>query len=88
MAGSADSYGINYTGNYDLPNNDHRNKYHSVNKKRQEKKGKIKLSTCILVISLMVSGVQHNIKIKCYSGIKCTSHYQQRNLRNLQKKRG
>ena len=34
----------------------------------------------------MVSGVQHTIKIKFYSGIKCTSQYQQRNLRHLQKK--
>ena len=34
----------------------------------------------------MVSSVQHTIKIKCYSGIKYTSHSQQMNLRNLQKK--
>ena len=34
----------------------------------------------------MVSNLQHNIKIKCYSGIKCTSKSQQTNLRNLQNK--
>ena len=33
----------------------------------------------------MVSIVQHNIKIKCYSSIKRAYHYQQRNLQNLQK---
>ena len=40
-----------------------------------------------LSFSLMVSRVQHTIKIKCYSGIKCVSQYQQRNLCKLQKKR-
>ena len=34
----------------------------------------------------MASRVQHTIKIKCYSGIKCASQSQQRNLRKLQKK--
>ena len=34
----------------------------------------------------MVSNLQHNIKIKCYSGIKCTSKSQQTNLRHLQNK--
>ena len=34
----------------------------------------------------MASIVQHTIKIKCYSGIKCTSQSQQTNLSNLQKK--
>ena len=31
--------------------------------------------------------VQHTIKIKCYSGIKCDPQYQQRNFHKLQKKR-
>ena len=30
--------------------------------------------------------VQHTIKMKCYSSIKCASQSQQRNLRKLQKK--
>ena len=34
----------------------------------------------------MALSVQHTIKIKDYSGIKCTSQSQQRNLRILQKK--
>ena len=34
----------------------------------------------------LTSSVQHTIKIKCYSGIKYTSQYQQMNLRYLQKK--
>ena len=34
----------------------------------------------------MALRVQHTIKIKCYSGIKCASQSQQRNLRKLQKK--
>ena len=34
----------------------------------------------------MESIVKHTIKIKCYSGIKCTSQSQQRNLCNLQKR--
>ena len=34
----------------------------------------------------MVSSVQHTIKIKCYSGIKCTSQSQQINLIYLKKK--
>ena len=34
----------------------------------------------------MDSIVQHNIKIKCYSGIKSTSQYQHRNLCKITKK--
>ena len=34
----------------------------------------------------MVLSVQHTIKIKRFSGIKCTSQYQQMNFRHLQKK--
>ena len=35
----------------------------------------------------MASRVQHTIKIKCYSGIKCAPQSQQRNPRKLQKNR-
>ena len=84
--GSTDSYEINYTGKYNFLHNEHSNKYHSLNTKRQQKKRKIKVSTCILVFALMTSSVEHTIKIKCYSGIKCTSQSQQRNPRNLQKR--
>ena len=87
LIGSSDSYGINYTGKYNFLHNDHGNKSHSVNKKSQQKKSKIKLFTCILGIALMDPNVQHTIQIKCYSGIKCNSQYQQRNLCYLQKKR-
>ena len=52
----------------------------------QRNKREIKLPTCILFVALMSSIIQHTIKIKFYSGIKCTSRYQQRNLRNLRKK--
>ena len=34
----------------------------------------------------MVLRVQHNIKIKCYSGIKFSSQSQKRNLYKLQKR--
>ena len=47
----------------------------------------IKVSTLILDVSLMAFIVQHTIKIKCYSGIKCDPQYQQRNFHKLQKKR-
>ena len=46
---------------------------------------KIKVSAWILVVSLMVSRVQNTIKINFYSGIKCDSQSQQRNLSKLQK---
>ena len=51
----------------------------------QQKKRKINVSTCILVLFLLSQSVRHTIKGKCSSGIKCTSNYQQRNLHNLQK---
>ena len=35
----------------------------------------------------MASRVQHITKIKCYSGIKCASQFQQKNLRNFFKDR-
>ena len=85
--GSADSYGINYTGESNFLQNDHGNESHSVNRKKsKQNKNKIKVSTWIFVVSLMTSRVQHTIKIKWYSGIKCSYKSQQRNLRNLQKK--
>ena len=82
---SADSYSINHTGKSNLLRNDNGIKYQRV-KRRQQKKLKIKVSTCILVVALLASSVQHSIKIKCYSSIKCSSQSQQRNLCNLQKK--
>ena len=37
LIGSAESHGINYTGKYDLHQNDHGNKSHSLNTEKEEK---------------------------------------------------
>ena len=85
--GSAESHGINYTVKYNLPHNDHGNKFRIINTKKETEEKEIKISTLILDVSLMAFIVQHTIKIKCYSGSKYDSQYQQRNLSKLQKKR-
>ena len=54
--------------------------------KMKHKKSKIEVSTRILVVSLITPRVQYTIKINCYSGIKCDSQSQQRNLHKLQNK--
>ena len=53
-----DNYVINYTDKYNYLQNNHVNKYHSVNTKNQQKKRKMKVSTCILFLVLMAQSSQ------------------------------
>ena len=48
-----DSCGINYTGKYNLLHNELVNKYQRKHQKFKQKRGKIKVPTCILVLVLI-----------------------------------
>ena len=65
--------------------NDYVNKYSSVTPKGKHKKSKIIVSTCILLLILMLQIIRHTIKVKGSSSIKCTPQSQQMNLHHSKK---